>query len=67
MPQQELDHQLLLLIYAEILHLKKLLITKGVIDKSSDDEYLNALDGYLTELDAKNFEIAKVVRERSNR
>lgn len=67
MSQQESDHQLLLLIYSEILHLKKLLISKGVINKLDDDEYLNNLDNYMTELNAKNRELSKVLSERANR
>ena len=66
MSHQESDHQLLLLIYSEILHLKKLLISKGVINKLDDDEYLNNLDNYITELNAKNRELSKVLSERAN-
>ena len=58
------DHQLLQLIYAEILHLKKLLISQGIIKQSDDDEYLNNLNNYIIELDAKSRELAKVLKER---
>ena len=60
------DHQLLQLIYAEILHLKKLLISQGIIKQSDDDEYLNKLNSYMSELNAKNREIAKVNPSQTN-
>ena len=60
------DHQLLQLIYAEILHLKKLLISQGIIKQSDDDEYLNKLNSYMSELNAKNREIAKVNPNQTN-
>jgi len=68
MTPQELEslRRLNTLIYAEVLHLKKLLISQGVIQEKDHYGYDNSLDDYLTELNAKNRALVKVQGARKN-
>jgi len=51
--------RLCVLTFAEIRHLKKLLISHGVIPQDDIYDYANSLADYMTELDAKNRNLVK--------
>jgi hypothetical protein len=45
--------------HAEVLHLKKLLVEKGVIHEDDKYDFANSLEEYVAELDAKTRELVK--------
>ncbi|MBT9169415.1 MAG: hypothetical protein DDT19_02774 [Syntrophomonadaceae bacterium] len=51
--------RLCILNFAEIRHLKKLLISHGVIPKDDIYDYANSIADYMTELDNKNRNLVK--------
>lgn len=58
---------LCILTYTEILHLKKLLISKGLITEKDFYDYLNSLNEYIDEFEGKNWELIKLLDERKSR
>ncbi len=56
-----------ILTHAEVLHLKKLLIKKGLITEDDKYDFANSLREYVTELDAKTRELIKDFPEQGDK